>query len=146
MNIDRDSGTTEAIIHSLNRLGERVNEIESAMATHNHIAEDDEESDEELHDIISVYAENHQLLIANQILHDKVRGLREQIAEMEEEYDSEVPEEDVNMDLVKQVAEIRAENKLLADICEERDAQIAASIKRERQYVAMLKLASVCNA
>jgi len=115
MNIDRDSGTTEAIIQSLNRLGERVNEIESAMATHNHIAEDDEVNMKEVFDWASLTNENHQLCIANQILHDKVVALR-------------------------------AENKLLADICEERDAQIAASIKRERQYVAMLKLCSVCNA
>ena len=44
---------------------------------------------------------------------------------MEEEYDSEAPEEDVNMDLVKQVAELSSENQRLADICEERDYQIA---------------------
>ena len=122
-------------------MANRLHEVEQQP-----LAEDDEESHEDVYDLESVLAENHQLLIANQILHTKVRGLRDQIAEMEEEYDYEVPEEDVNMDLMKQVAELSSENQRLADICEERDEQLAVYIKRERQYVAMLKLWSVCNA
>jgi hypothetical protein len=122
-------------------MANRLHEVEQQP-----LAEDDDESQDDVCDIASVYAENEQLLIANQILHTKVAALREQIAETEEEYDSEVPEEDVNLDLVKQLAEFSSENQRLQDLCEERDEQLAAYIKRERQYVAMLKLASVCGA
>ena len=87
-------------------MANRLHEVEPQP-----LAEDDEVNMKEEFDWASLTNENHQLCIANQILHDKVRGLRD-------------------------------ENQRLADICEE----LAASLKRERQYVTMLTLGSVCNA
>jgi len=67
----------------LDRLEQRILALEDAMATHNHIAEDDEESFDRCH-------EADELLTANAILHAKVSALRaenQRLADICEEQD-----------------------------------------------------------
>jgi len=88
--------------HYHDDLEQRISALEHKLATHNHIAEDDEDSMDRCH-------EADELLTANVILHAKVAALR-------------------------------AENKRLTDICEERDEQLEYFIKRSQSLEDLVNL------
>ena len=74
----------------LDRLEQRILAREDKLATHNHIVEDDEESEELIEDFNHILEENEQLLEANAILHAKVAALRaenQRLADICEEQD-----------------------------------------------------------
>jgi predicted nuclease with TOPRIM domain len=97
----------------LDRLEQRILALEDMMATHNHIAEDDEESIEEY----DCFEKESDLDVANRCLEAAkytAEFLRKDNAQLNE----------ANEILHAKVAALRAENQRLADICEEQDIVI----------------------